>query len=172
LAYLLGINLMPRIKNWKSLTFYRPDKKTRYEHIDALFSNHIDWKLIAENFDEMLKVAISIKAGKLLPSTILRRLGSYNRQNRLNRAFHELGRVVRTDVFGSESQRCEQIGFGKEFEARRRHPDDGVAPLIERYGLPDDLRVCAEATLPEAVTDERDLIVSGLELFGGEGATH
>jgi hypothetical protein len=38
--------------------------------------------------------------------------------------------------------------------------------------LPDDLRVCAEATLPEAVTDERDLVVSGLELFGGEGATH
>src|SRR5262245_35464053 len=70
---------------------------TRYKHIDALFSNHIDWKLIAENFDEMLKVAISIKAGKLLPSAILRRLGSYNRQNRLNRAFHELGRVVRTE---------------------------------------------------------------------------
>ena len=97
LAYLLGIKLMPRIKNWKSLTFYRPDKKPRYEHIDALFSHHIDWKLIAENFDEMLKVAISIKAGKLLPSTILRRLGSYNRQNQLNRAVHELGRVGRTE---------------------------------------------------------------------------
>jgi len=97
LAYLLGIKLMPRIKNWKHLTFYRPDKKARYEHIDALFSNHIDWKLIAENFDEMLRMAISIKAGKLLPSTILRRLGSYNRRNRLNQAFHELGRVVRTE---------------------------------------------------------------------------
>jgi TnpA family transposase len=97
LAYLLGIKLMPRIKNWKSLTFYRPDKKSRYEHIDALFSDHIDWKMIAENFDEMLKVAVSIKTGKLPPSTILRRLGSYNRQNRLNRAFHELGRVVRTE---------------------------------------------------------------------------
>jgi TnpA family transposase len=97
LAYLLGIKLMPRIKNWKHLTFYRPDKKTRYRHIDGLFSDHIDWKMIAENFDEMLKVAVSIKTGKLLPSTILRRLGSYNRQNRLNRAFHELGRVVRTE---------------------------------------------------------------------------
>lgn len=97
LAYLLGIKLMPRIKNWKHLTFYRPEKKSRYEHIDALFGNHIDWKLIAENFDEMLRMAVSIKAGKLLPSTILRRLGSYNRRNRLNQAFHELGRVVRTE---------------------------------------------------------------------------
>jgi TnpA family transposase len=97
LAYLLGIKLMPRIKNWKHLIFYRPHKNTRYQHIDALFSDHIDWKLIAENFDEMLKVAVSIKAGKLLPSTVLRRLGSFNRQNRLYLAFRELGRVVRTE---------------------------------------------------------------------------
>ena len=97
LAHLLGIKLMPRIKNWKHLTFYRPHKNTRYQHIDALFSDHIDWKLIAENFDEMLKVAVSIKAGKLLPSTVLRRLGSFNRQNRLYLAFRELGRVVRTE---------------------------------------------------------------------------
>lgn len=97
LAYLLGIKLMPRIKNWKHLTFYRPQKNTRYQHTDGLFSDHIDWKMIAENFDEMLKVAVSIKAGKLLPSTILRRLGSYNRQNRLYLAFRELGRVIRTE---------------------------------------------------------------------------
>jgi Tn3 transposase DDE domain len=83
LAYLLGIKLTPRIKNWKHLAFYRPHKNTRYQHIDGLFSDHIDWKLIAKNFDEMLKVAVSIKAGKLLPSTVLRRLGSFNRQNRL-----------------------------------------------------------------------------------------
>ena len=45
----------------------------------------------------MLKVAVSIKAGKLLSSTVLRRLGSFNRQNRLYLAFRELGRVVRTE---------------------------------------------------------------------------
>ena len=97
LAYLLGIKLMPRIKNWKHLIFYRPQKSARYQHIDALFSNHVDWQLIAENFDEMLKTAVSIKAGKLMPSTVLRKLSSYNRQNRLHRAFRELGRVVRTE---------------------------------------------------------------------------
>jgi TnpA family transposase len=97
LAYLLGIKLMPRIKNWKHLTFYRPDKKARYEHIDALFSDHVDWRLIGDNFEEMLKTAVSIKVGKLTPSTVLRRLGSYSRQNRLHCAFRELGRVVRTE---------------------------------------------------------------------------
>jgi TnpA family transposase len=70
LAYLLGIKLMPRIKNWKHLTFYRPQKNARYQHIEALFSDHIDWRLITENFDEMLKTAVSIKAGNLMPSTV------------------------------------------------------------------------------------------------------
>src|SRR5262245_4761054 len=72
------------------------------------------------------------------------------------------------DVFCGESQRREQIGRGKEFEARRRHPDNCVALQIQRHGLPDDLRVCAEATLPEAVADERDLITPRLKLFSDE----
>jgi hypothetical protein len=31
LAYLLGIQLMPRIRNWKDLRFYRPSKEVRYQ---------------------------------------------------------------------------------------------------------------------------------------------
>ena len=96
LAYLLGIKLMPRIRNWKDLNFYRPSGDARYEHVDVLFSETANWDLIAENLDGMLRVAFSIKAGKLMPSTVLRKLGSYSRQNRLYSAFRELGRVVRT----------------------------------------------------------------------------
>jgi TnpA family transposase len=36
LAHLLGIQLMPRIRNWKELTLYRPDHTSRYAHTDAL----------------------------------------------------------------------------------------------------------------------------------------
>ena len=45
---------------------------------------------------DMLRVALSIKEGRLTPSTILRRLGTYSRKNRLYHAFRELGRAVRT----------------------------------------------------------------------------
>ena len=45
---------------------------------------------------DMLRVVISIKAGKIAPSTILRRLGTASRKNKLYYAFRELGRVVRT----------------------------------------------------------------------------
>ena len=97
LAYLLGIKLMPRIRNWKDLAFCRPERGSRYQHIDSLFTTVVDWKLIEDHLDEMLLVGVSIKAGKLLPSTILRRLGSYSRHNRLYQAFHEFGLVVRTE---------------------------------------------------------------------------
>ena len=96
LAYLLGIKLMPRIRNWQDLTLIRPDKKTRYDHIDELFSDVADWKLIETHVRDMLRVILSIKAGKFTASTILRKLGTYSRKNRLYQAFSELGKIIRT----------------------------------------------------------------------------
>lgn len=96
LAYLLGIQLMPRIKDWKYLHFYRPRADRSYPHIDALFTAQINWTLIDALLPDMLRVAVSVKLGRITPSTILRRLGTYSRKNKLYFAFRELGRVVRT----------------------------------------------------------------------------
>ena len=97
LAHLLGIELMPRIRSWQDLHLFRPDAGARYEHIDGLFTATVDWALIEAHLPDMLRVALSIRAGRLLPSAILRRLATYSRKNRLYFAFRELGRAVRTD---------------------------------------------------------------------------
>jgi TnpA family transposase len=96
LAHLLGIELMPRIRNWKSLDMCRPDRNSHYDHIDSLFTENVDWSLIETHLPDMLRVALSIKSGRISASTILRRLGTYSRKNRLYQAFCELGRVIRT----------------------------------------------------------------------------
>ena len=96
LAYLLGIRLQPRIRNWKGLQLYRPSRESRYGHIDSIFTGQIDWPLIETMLPEMLRVAVSVSAGRIKPSTILRRLATYSRKNKLYFAFRELGRVVRT----------------------------------------------------------------------------
>lgn len=96
LSYLLGIKLMPRIRNWQDLTFFRPTQDAKYQYIDPLFKGVVDWKLIQTHWQDLMRVVLSIKAGKLMPSTILRKLGSYSRKNRLYQAFRELGQVVRT----------------------------------------------------------------------------
>jgi len=113
LAALLGFELLPRIRNWHDLNFYRPSTTTRYQHIDSLFGDDvIDWDLIATHWPDLLRTAISIREGRLSSVTLLRRLGNHSRKNRLYRAFRELGRVVRTIVlmrFLSEPELREQV---------------------------------------------------------------
>jgi hypothetical protein len=68
----------------------------RYQHIDALFGDEIDWDLIATHARDMIQVVLSIQAGRVMPSMLLRKLGTYNRKSLLYQAFRELGRVERT----------------------------------------------------------------------------
>ena len=96
LSHLLGIQLMPRIRNWKKLTFYRADQDDTYEHVDALFTEVIDWDLIRTHWQDLMQVAISIQQGHVLPSMLLRKLRHDSNKNRLYRAFREVGRVIRT----------------------------------------------------------------------------
>lgn len=97
LAYLLDIKLMPRIRNLKDLTFFRPDKTIKYQHIDKLFSATIDWELLETHWQDLMQVVLSIQQGKISSSTLLRKLTNYSRKNRLYQAFQELGRIVRTN---------------------------------------------------------------------------
>jgi hypothetical protein len=58
--------------------------------------SQIDWDLIESMLPDMLRVVVSIRTGAILPSDVLRRLGSHSRKNRLYFALRELGRAVRS----------------------------------------------------------------------------
>jgi TnpA family transposase len=96
LCRLLGIKLMPRMRGLGDVVFHRPAKSVRHEHIDALFGGAIDWDLIATHARDMIQVVLSIQAGWVMPSMLLRRLGTSNRRSLLYRAFREFGRIERT----------------------------------------------------------------------------
>ncbi|GAB2465679.1 hypothetical protein GCM10027162_70850 [Streptomyces incanus] len=100
LAHLLGFDLMPRIRNWKNCTFYRPSRQSEYVHIDALFGEPgkhvIDWDLIESQFRHLMRVAVSVREGAISSSTLLKRLRSGSRKNATYTAFREVGRVIRT----------------------------------------------------------------------------
>lgn len=95
-THLLGIQLMPRIRNWKDLRFYRSSKGVKYKHIDRLFTDTVDWKIIEDHWRDLMQVAISIQAGKIASPVLLRKLSHDGRHNRLFSAARELGRVLRT----------------------------------------------------------------------------
>ncbi len=131
LAYLLGIKLMPRMRTWDDVTFYRPwdaeglqsdgTANATYRHIDALFTKTVNWQLIQNHFRDILQVVLSIQAGKVTPSMLLQKLGVYSRKNKLYLAFRELGRVVRTlfllEYISSEPMRREIRGATTKIES-------------------------------------------------------
>lgn len=96
LAWLLGVNLQPRIRDWKEVLLFRSDDES-YEHLDRLFGGTINWDLIETHWQDLMQVVLSVQAGTVLPSTLLRKLSSYSRKNKLYFAFRELGRVIRTE---------------------------------------------------------------------------
>ena len=116
LAHLFGFELLPRIRNWKELIFYRPERDSRYRHIDSLFGepgqNAIDWRLIETHWRDLMRIVLSIRDGRLSSTLLLRRLGTESRKNNVYKAFRELGRAIRTITllrFISEPELREQI---------------------------------------------------------------
>jgi len=87
LAYLMSIQLMPRMRNWNNVTFIRADKTTVYSHIDSLFKKVGDFDRIEKHWKDIMQVALSVHAGKVIPSMLLRRLGVYSKKNKLYKAF-------------------------------------------------------------------------------------
>jgi TnpA family transposase len=96
LAYLLGIELMPRIRRWQELTLYRSDNATSYTKIDTLFGGTVNWALIREHYPQFMQLALAIQSGALAPSAVLARVNSYSTKNRFALALKELGNAVRT----------------------------------------------------------------------------
>jgi len=121
LAYLLGIKLMPRMRTWDDVTFYRPSEDATYKHIDGLFTQTVNWQLIQTHFKDIMQVVLSIQAGKVTPSMLLQKLGVYSRKNKLYLAFRELGRVVRTlfllEYISSKPMRMEIRGATTKIES-------------------------------------------------------
>lgn len=94
---LLSIHLMPRIRNFKHLRYYKASKEDKYKYIEDIFADEtINWELIRTHYYDMLRIIMSISSGKLKASVILRKLSSKSRKNKLYFAFRELGRVIRT----------------------------------------------------------------------------
>ena len=96
LCHLLGLRFAPRIRDLADRRLYLVGARTAYKALDPLIGGTIDMRIIAENWDEILRLAASIKAGTVAPSAILRRLAAYPRQNALAKSLKEIGRLERT----------------------------------------------------------------------------
>ena len=56
----------------------------------------INEAVIRDHWDDVLRLAASVKTGTVKPSALLKKLGAYRQQNRLYLALGEIGRIERT----------------------------------------------------------------------------
>jgi TnpA family transposase len=93
---LLGFRFAPRIRDLADKRLYLPGKSSDYPALATLIGGVINVKTIRTHWDEILRLATSIRQGTVTASLMLRKLGSYPRQNGLAVALRELGRIERT----------------------------------------------------------------------------
>ena len=96
LMHLLGFRFAPRIRDLKDTKLYVPKSGQDYPALNTMIGGTLNIRHVRAHWDEILRLAASIKQGTVTASLMLRKLGSYQRQNGLAVALRELGRIERT----------------------------------------------------------------------------
>ena len=96
LFWLLGYQFSPRLADFGESRFWRIDPKADYGALDGLARQRINIQRIERNWDDLLRVAGSLKMGTVSASELIRGLQGGGRPSTLGRAIGELGRVAKT----------------------------------------------------------------------------
>ena len=96
LCHLLGFRFAPRLRDIGDRKLGSIAAPSTYKGIENLMGRTIKTAAIEADWDDIVRIVASIKDGTVAPSVILRKLAAYKRQNRLDFALAELGRIERT----------------------------------------------------------------------------
>ncbi len=108
-SHLLGFKLMPRFKNIGSQKLYRPETgmNEAYPHLQPVLSKPINWDLIRQQYDQIVKYATALRLGTASAEAILKRF-TRDIQHPTYRAICELGKAIKT-IFLCEYLHSEEI---------------------------------------------------------------
>jgi TnpA family transposase len=93
---LLGLQFSPRLRDLGDQHLYRIDRNKKYKHIKFRLKGRINADRILRRWDDLLRLAGSLKLGWVTASLLISKLQSYRRQNALTRALQEYGRLIKT----------------------------------------------------------------------------
>ena len=114
---LLGFELMPRLKGIHRQRLYRPEPGKVYQNLaPVMAARSINWELIEQQLDAMVKHTIALKLGTADAESILRRFTRTNIQHPAYKALTELGKAIKTIFL------CRYLGS----EALRREIHEGL----------------------------------------------
>jgi len=94
--HLLGFQFSPRLADIGGTRFWRVDPKADYGALDGLARHRVRMPLVEQNWDDLLRLAGSLKLGTVQAAGLIRTLQTNDRPTRLARALEEWGRVVKS----------------------------------------------------------------------------
>jgi TnpA family transposase len=97
-CHLLGFQLLPRLKGIADQKLYRSQtgQPEAYPNLQAILTRPIDWELISQQYEQMVKYATALRLGTADTESILKRFTRSNVQHPTYRALAELGKAIKT----------------------------------------------------------------------------
>lgn len=96
LSYLLGFELLPRYAEIGSQKIYLHDHGHKCKHINSITTRPINWQLIEDQYDWLIKYAAALKIGTITAESIIRQFSKSNFQSPIFKAFIELGKAIKS----------------------------------------------------------------------------
>ncbi|MEB0195546.1 transposase, partial [Pseudomonas sp. CCI1.1] len=93
---LLGYHFCPRLADVGGTRFWRTRPDADYGKLNGLARQSVKLDLIAEHWDDLLRLAGSLKLGRVPATGIMRTLQTGDRPTRLAQALAEFGRIEKT----------------------------------------------------------------------------
>jgi TnpA family transposase len=126
---LLGFELLPRLKAIHAQKLYRPEtgKADAYKDLHLILTRPIDWELIRQQYDQMIKYTTALRLGTAETEAILRRFTRQNVQHPTYKALAELGKATKTIFL------CRYL----HSEALRREINEGLNVVEQWNGATD-----------------------------------
>jgi len=93
---MLGLRFCPRLRDFPDRRLIPVNLPGAYPDIASLLGKRIRTEIIREHWDDVIRLVASLKAGHVAPSVMLRKLAAYERQNQIDIALQEIGKIERT----------------------------------------------------------------------------
>ena len=96
LFWLLGYQFSPRLADIGGARFWRIDPNADYGPLDALSRHRVNVDRIARHWEDILRIAGSLKLGAIGAAELIRSLLKSDRPSSLTKAIADLGRIPKT----------------------------------------------------------------------------
>ena len=93
---MLGFRFCPRLRDFPDRRLIPIAPSANYPTIAPLLGKRVRSDVIREHWDDVTRLVASLKAGHAAPSVMLRKLAAYERQNQMDIALQEIGKIERT----------------------------------------------------------------------------